>query len=304
MSRPVVNVAASVRQRLLNLARERNEDFGLVLTKYGLERVLFRIAQSRYKNQFVLKGALLFELWTHERYRPTRDADFLAHGSNAPKRFSAFFKELCVTKVPDDGLVFDSSSVTAERITEDADYQGVRVKFVGYLEDARIPIQIDIGFGDAVTPDPVETEIPTLLDQPAPRLLTYPKESVVAEKFEATVSLGVANSRMKDLHDVRTLRNRFPFDGTLLSTAIANTFKARGTALPTGRPLIFTKEFFDDLDKKKQWAAFCHRNKGWVEEISLETCCGEIEVFLSPVLDSTKRGGPFPRRWSPGNGWI
>jgi len=216
-------MAASIRQRLLNLARERKEDFGLVLTKYGLGRALYRIAQSKHREAFVLKGALLFELWTEQRYRPTRDADFLARGENRPERFVALFKEICETDVEDDGLHFDAGSVTAERITEDADYEGVRVKFVGYLENARIPIQIDLGFGDVITPAPIETEIPSLLDLPKAKLLTYPRESVVAEKFEAMISLGLANSRMKDFYDIGSLSRDFPFEGASLSEAIKNT---------------------------------------------------------------------------------
>jgi Nucleotidyl transferase AbiEii toxin, Type IV TA system len=160
LKKPVANMAASVRQRLLNVARERKEDFNLVLTKYGLERVLYRIAQSKYRETFVLKGALLFELWTKQRYRPTRDADFLVRGENSPERFVQVFKEICETNVEDDGLRFDAATVTTEPITEDADYQGIRVKFVGYLENARIPIQIDLGFGDVITPAPLETENP------------------------------------------------------------------------------------------------------------------------------------------------
>jgi hypothetical protein len=214
LNKPIANMAASVRQRLLHLSRTRKEDFGLVLAKYGLERVLYRIAQSKHGEGFVLKGALLFELWTEQRYRPTRDADFLARGDNSPERFIAIFKEICGIGVEDDGLRFDPATVTAERITEDTDYEGIRVKFIGYLENARIPIQIDLGFGDVITPAPIKTKIPSLLDLPSPELLTYPRESVVAEKFEAMVSLGLANSRMKDFFDLRSLSREFPFEGS------------------------------------------------------------------------------------------
>ena len=303
MNKPVVNMAASVRQRLLNLARARKEDFGLVLTKYGLERLLYRIAQSKHRDLFVLKGALLFELWTEQRYRPTRDADFLARGENSPARFAAIFKEICDAEVADDGLRFDSATVTAERITEDADYEGIRIKFLGFLENARIPIQVDLGFGDAITPAPVEAEIPTLLDLPAPKLLTYPKESVIAEKFEATVSLGLGNSRMKDLHDIRSLSRGFSFAGRPLSQAIAKTFKTRGTELPAGRALAFTPEFFDDEDKKKQWAAFCNKNRTYIPEISLETVCREIEVFLMPVLDALQKDEEWQLTWTLEGAW-
>ena len=158
MTKRITNLAASVGQRLRNIANQRNEDFALVLTKFALERVLFRISQSKHRDVFVLKGALLFELWTEQRYRSTRDADFLARGENTPERFISIFRDICKIAVPDDGLRFDAESVTAERITEDADYQGIRVSFLGNLENARIPIQIDLGFGDVVTPAPAEAE--------------------------------------------------------------------------------------------------------------------------------------------------
>jgi len=196
------NLPASVRQKLANLARERNVDFGLILVKYGLERILFRLSRSRHHDDFILKGALLFELWTEQRYRPTRDADFLARGDNAPERFAHIFRELCVLEVDEDGLRFDAETVEAERISEDADYEGVRVTLVAYLERAKIPIQIDVGFGDIVTPAPSRTAYPTLLEYPGPRLLAYPKETVVAEKLEALVKLGIANTRMKDFYDL------------------------------------------------------------------------------------------------------
>lgn len=261
LKKPLANVAASIRQRLLNVARERKEDFGLVLTKYGLERVLYRISQSNHRESFVLKGALLFELWTQQRYRPTRDADFLVRGENDPERFVNLFRQICEMRVEDDGLRFDADTVTAERITEDADYEGVRVKFVGYLEQARIPIQIDLGFGDVITPGTVETEIPSLLDLPKAKLQTYPRESVVAEKFEAIVTLGMANSRMKDFYDLLSLSREFPFEGKLLSEAFQKTFTRRGTQLPREMPVAFTPEFFEDADKKKQWAGFCNKKR-------------------------------------------
>ena len=300
MKKPGANMAASVRQRLLNIARERKEDFNLVLTKYGLERVLYRISQSQYREIFVLKGALLFELWTKARYRPTRDADFLALGENSPERFVQIFKEICATKVEDDGVRFDPATVTAERITEDADYQGIRVRFLGYLENARILIQVDLGFGDVITPAPVQTEIPSLLDLPNPKLKAYPRESVVSEKFEAMVSLGLANSRMKDLYDLYTLSQDFSFDGIALSEAIEKTFAARKTELPTKLPVVFTSVFFDDADKKKQWDAFCNKNRAYVSELSLETVCKELAKFLMPLVSVLVNVGDIPKRWSKG----
>jgi hypothetical protein len=304
VSKPVTNVAASVRQRLLNLARTRNEDFGLLLTKYALERMLYRISQSEYQAIFVLKGALLFELWTDQRYRPTRDADFLAEGENDPARFAQIFKELCTISVPDDGLVFDPETVTAERIKENADYEGVRVNFMGFLEKARIPMQIDIGFGDAVTPEASKIAFPVILDSPPPVLLTYPKETVIAEKFEAMVKLGIANSRMKDFHDLRALAQLFAFEGELLSEAIRRTFERRKTALPvTASPTVFTSEFFDDEAKKNQWNAFINKNRLYVPAISLQEAVADIERFVMPLIAPTQEEGQRVRTWPPGGPW-
>jgi hypothetical protein len=259
------NLPASVRQKPFDLARARHEDFGLVLVKYALERTLDRLSRSKHHDTFVLKGALLFELWTHHPYRATRDADFLARGDNDPQRSVRIFREICVMDAEPDGLRFDPDSVKAERITEDADYEGVRVTFTVYLERARIPIQIDIGFGDVITPAPVDTEYPTLLGAPKPRLLAYLKETVVAEKLEAMIKLGIANTRMKDFYDLEALSQTFRFEGETLGEAIRKTFHQRATALPAGgTPLALTAEFYDGPTKRKQWAAFRARNAGSV----------------------------------------
>ncbi|MGH9735495.1 MAG: nucleotidyl transferase AbiEii/AbiGii toxin family protein [Candidatus Acidiferrales bacterium] len=304
MPHKLKNLAASVRQKLLDLARSRNEDFGLILVKYGLERILYRLSRSKHRDTFVLKGALLFELWTKHTYRATRDAGFLARGDNSPERFVGIFKELCVIEVEPDGLTFDADSVKAERITEDADYEGVRVTFTARLERARIPIQIDIGFGDAITPAPLETQYPTLLPAPNPRLLTYPKETVVAEKFEAMVKLGIANSRMKDFYDLEALSRNLDFDGKMLGEAIRKTFERRGTELPAGgTPVAFTPEFYTDTDKKKQCAAFGTRNATFVTKTELKEVVGNVKQFLTPVATALLDSSPFTKRWEPGGPW-
>ena len=303
MSKPVTNVAASVRQRLLNLARERKEDFGLLLTKYALERLLFRVSQSEHKTAFILKGALLFELWTEQTHRPTRDADFLSIGSSDPRRFQSIFKEICALSVVDDGLIFDQSSVIARPIKEGADYEGVRISFLGYLEKARIPMQLDIGFGDAVTPPAVETAFPTILGGPAAVLLVYPRETVVAEKFEAMVKLGIANTRMKDFHDLRALSRLFPFEGQLLSEAIMRTFERRKTTLPPAPPIAFTAEFFENKAKQLQWTAFSGKNKLYMEAVPLKTVVGDIERFLMPLLFGVTTQGHWSRNWQAGGPW-
>jgi hypothetical protein len=293
-----------VRQKLLYLARARKDDFGLILVKYGLERILYRLSRSAHRDAFVLKGALLFELWTHEIYRSTRDADFLARGDNAPERFVRIFQELCRMDVEPDGLTFDADSVKAERITEDADYEGVRVTFTAYLDRARIPVQIDIGFGDAVTPAPMESDYPTLLPGPHPRLLVYPKETVVAEKFEAMVKLGIANTRMKDFYDLEVLSRTLAFDGKTLSEAIRKTFNTRGTELPAdGLPLAFTPEFYDDATKKRQWTAFCAKNATYMAKTEFKSVIDTLKTFLVPVVLALHEETSFSQQWKPGRPW-
>ena len=299
------NVAASVKQRLLNRAREQKEDFNLLLTKYGLERILYRIGRSQYKESFVLKGALLFELWAEQRYRPTRDADFLSKGENNPARYQQIFEEICELDVEDDGVRFDRRTVKVERIKEDQDYEGLRVTFTGFMESARLPVQIDIGFGDAVTPDPIETDFPTLLQSPAPRLLSYPRETVIAEKFEVMVKLGIANTRMKDFHDLNTLSELFHFESETLVTAIHNTFERRNTALPIGEPpTALTEEFYADRTKMAQWNAFVAKNKFYIRSLSLESVTTSIREFVMPLMQPEIQSGERRLRWEPSRSWV
>lgn len=302
--RPPKNLPASIRQKLSDLARARKDAFDLILVKYGLERILYRLSQSQHRGSFVLKGALLFELWTHDPYRPTRDADLLGRGTQSPDRIVGIFQELCAMDVEPDGLIFEASSVRAERITEDADYEGVRVTFTARLDRARIPIQIDIGFGDTVTPAPVESDYPTLLSAPHPRLLVYPKETVVAEKFEAIVKLGIANTRMKDFYDLEVIARTFEFEGKLLVEAIRTTFAKRGTELPAeGIPLAFTSEFQDDQNKNRQWTAFLNRLPPRTNSMDLKGVTLALKTFLAPIAVAAREKSAFAKRWKPGGPW-
>lgn len=207
------NVAASVRQRLLDLSRERGEDFQLILTWYAAERFLYRLALSKHSNQFILKGAMLLNVWMDRSHRPTRDLDFAGYGEGSPERLVNLFHEICQVEVEEDGLQYEAESIQVNEIRENQEYQGKRVRLVAYLETARIPVQIDIGFGDVVTPDAEEISYPTLLDSPAPRILVYPPETVVSEKLQAMVALGILNSRMKDFYDLRIISKQLTFDG-------------------------------------------------------------------------------------------
>lgn len=190
------NLPASVRQRLLNLARERGEDFNFLLTAYGMERLMYRLGQSPYRRDFVLKGAMLFRAWSGATYRPTRDLDLLGRGEAAVARLVRIFEEVWQAAVPADGLELEAGSIRGEEIREAQEYGGIRIRMTALLGNARISLQVDVGFGDAVTPAAKEITIPALLDTPAPVLYAYPPESVVAEKFQAMVTLGVANTRM------------------------------------------------------------------------------------------------------------
>lgn len=198
MPRDTRNIGASVRARLLTRSRAENTDYQLLLTRYALERLLYRLSSSEHRERFVLKGALLFVTWVADPFRPTRDLDLLGYGANTPETIADTFKAICSTNVPDDGVAFDIKGLAAAPIREGLEYGGVRVQTYAVIDGARIPIQVDIGFGDIITPGPVEIDYPVLLDFPAPHIRTYPVETVVAEKFNAMVALGIANSRLKD----------------------------------------------------------------------------------------------------------
>jgi Nucleotidyl transferase AbiEii toxin, Type IV TA system len=304
MSKKVVkNVAASVRERLRQLADKQNEDFQLMLTRYGLERLLYRLGQSPYRDQFILKGAMLFSFWGNEAYRATRDADFLGFGESSAGHLAQLFRELCTVPVKDDGLVFIQETVQAEPIRDDMEYGGIRVTMQASLAQARIHIQADIGFGDAITPEPTSIDYPTLLDGPAPRIRAYPRETVVAEKYEAMVKLGIANSRMKDFYDLWMLAQRFEFAGATLSQAIGNTFQRRQTSLPGNVPLALTVEFYEDDQKKTQWDAFLKKGRLTKPKTSLADICSLIRTFLMPPTQAITKGQSFKQRWSPGGPW-
>lgn len=298
----LANIPASVRQRLLNLSQQTNQDFGLLLTKYSLERLLYRLSMSPHRDGFVLKGALLFDLWTDHPHRPTRDLDLLGHGDASLEKYRRLFSEICEQTVEDDGLNFMAKTVAAERIKDDEDYEGVRVLLQARLGVARISVQIDIGFGDVITPAPIEVEYPTMLDFPAPRLRAYPRETVVAEKFEAMVKLGIANSRMKDFYDLWELSRRFDFDGSTLTAAIQATFQRRATVFPLGTPLSLSPEFYDAPSKQTQWTAFL-RKSGLHGANTLGDVVAHIKTFLLPIIVAIQNGERFSSHWSAGGIW-
>jgi len=298
------NLAASVRQRLFNLSKKKGESFDLVLTRYALERLLYRISQSKYRKKFLLKGAMLFSIWFDAPHRLTRDLDLLGFGTGDITNLEQVFQSLCKVDVVEDGVAFPPETVRGDEIRDSTEYHGVRIHLMANLAGARIPLQIDVGFGDVVIPAPEEITYPTLLEFPAPKLRAYSKYSVVSEKFQAMVMLGIANSRMKDFFDIWAIAQKFDFDGFILSRAIQSTFKQRNTVLSGEIPLSLTDSFSEDRLKRIQWRAFIRKNRIDNAPEDLRDVIGVIANFLGPIVDDIVKGRSFNRIWRAPGHWV
>lgn len=301
MKPPPKNMAASVRERLSELAVRHGYDFQQVLTSFAIERLLFRLSISAHASSFVLKGATLFTLWEGFPHRQTRDLDLLGFGENSIERLADIFRQICATPVADDGLVF--GKVSGELIRGLQEYGGIRLHLSVALGRAVIPFGVDIGFGDQITPAPKEVEFPTLLDFPKPKLRAYPVETVVAEKFEAMVRLDMANSRMKDFYDLSYLARTTPFDGDRLCAALRATFDRRSMDLPRDLPVALTNEFAANPTKLTQWRAFCRKDTRTKTEVPFGEVVGFIGSFLLPPLQALAAQKPFGPSWRPGGPW-
>jgi len=298
------NTAHSVFQRLLKHAKTHGEDFNLLLFRYGVERLLYRLSISPHAGSFVLKGASLFLVWKGQNYRVTKDADLLGFGPANAENITVIFKELCQATTEDiDGIEFMPDTVRAVPIREEQAYNGIRVTFMGLLHHARIHLQVDIGFGDAVTPEPERIKFPTLLNAPPPKLLAYPRYTMVAEKLETIVRLGMANSRMKDFYDVWLLSRLFEFDGRTLCEAVRNTFVRRSTPMPGGMPMAFTDEFRKDVQKQTQWQAFVRNSKPEDVSADIDVVIGDVAAFLMPVIEVARGNEYFELCWPRGGLW-
>jgi hypothetical protein len=303
MKKDITNIKASVRALLQNKASQTNRPFAEVLQYYGMERFLYRFSRSKYSDKFVLKGALLFTVWQIPERRTTLDIDFLARYDNHVASINSVIKDVCRVPVDPDGLTFDSKTVRGYKIKEDADYEGVRVKFTGFLERSRIPMQIDVGFGDIVYPRTKVIDYPVILSFPKPRLKGYPPESVISEKFEAMVKLGLLNSRMKDFYDIWLMMRQFDFTGTNFSEALKRTFKQRKTDLPKGRPL-FAEEIYDEKsDRQTLWKAFLRKNDIRHAPGELMNTAKEIEGFLIDPLAAIDKDHKFEKGWRAPGPW-
>jgi Nucleotidyl transferase AbiEii toxin, Type IV TA system len=301
---PERNVAASVRQRLLNLARQRGEDFQLILVRYANERLLYRLSQSSHTSSFVLKGATLFSVWSDTPHRATRDIDLLGSGPITAEFLGEVFSGLCRTALrergSEDGLSFDETTVRVRPIREENIYGGLRVTLECKLGSARVPLQVDVGLGDAYSSS--EIEIPTLLSLPAPRLAAYDRETVIAEKLEATIKLGTANSRMKDFYDLATLGAQFSFEGSKVCEAIVHTFRRRNTEL-SERPLReLLTELVTEPASQVHWRAF-QRKAAPRSSWSLEDTMVRVAAFAGAPLAAVASSMGFGCVWSPGGPW-
>ncbi len=296
MSRPQkTNVATSVAARLLKIAQSNREDYQYLLMRYALERLLYRLSQSPYSSQFIVKGAFLFLIWTKERHRPTKDLDLMSARQLSEEELKRIFGSVCHIG-GEDGLSFLPESISTEEIREGDSYGGVRIKVRTLLGNKKIPIQMDVGFGDAVNPSPISSVFPTLLEFPAPELLTYPKETVVAEKYEIMVSLGITNSRMKDYFDLWSLSQHFQFEGKSLTKAVKATFHRRKTLIPESIPTGLSDEFV--MHKSSQWKAFLNRIGLSNDSLPLESVVRILQVFLLPVSQTLHQEKSFSKKWT------
>lgn len=279
MAKELKNIGASVRARLLQLAKASGQSFDLVLTRFALERLLFRLSQSRHAERFVLKGAMLMMSWLEDPHRATRDLDLLGFGDPEPEAMLATFREILALDA-DDGVDFDNNALRIDRIREELEYGGLRLRTTASINGARISLTIDIGFGDAMEPGAEMLDYPSMLAFPTPRLRAYARETVIAEKFQAMVALGRANSRMKDFYDIWILSKSFDFAGDRLARAIAATFARRDTAVPVDLPDALTPAFANDEQKQKQWNAFLKdvsANPGSLEDVVIS-----LAEFIMP----------------------
>ncbi len=290
MAREVKNIAASVRTRLLRISKEKGLNFDLVLTHYAIERLLYRLAQSRYAERFVLKGAMLLMTWFDEPLRGTRDLDLLGHGNPAPYTVLGVFREVLGQEQPD-GVLFGANETSIGRIRQENEYGGLRIRTPAEVGGARIVVNVDVGFGEATEPPAEWLDYPVLLDMPAPRLLGYARETVIAEKFQAMVALGLANSRMKDYYDLWVISRTFDIDRSRLAGAISATFARRRTPIPDAVPDGLSRAFAEDVVKRRQWEVF-KRDLG-VDPGPLDSVLETLEAFLMPAAVAAREtGGP------------
>jgi predicted nucleotidyltransferase component of viral defense system len=302
MRRSISATGDSVRARLATLAREKGVNLELFLVRYVHERLLYRLGKSQYRQRFVLKGAMLQTVWLADPFRPTRDLDLLGHGDSDAESIKNVFRK--ILSIDDaDGIAFDLDSLSVEPIREENEYGGLRVETMARLAGARIKVQIDVGFGDAVTPEAIEIDYPALLDLPPPKIRAYPKETVVAEKLQAIIALGETNGRMKDFYDLWMMSRNFAFDASTLAKAVAATFERRRTALPSEVPVGLSKEFGANADAVRRWGFFTSRNVLSEQPGQFGEVLTDLRAFLMPPMRVATGEPAVGMAWSPGGPW-
>lgn len=300
----IKNLSASIRAKLFNHAKASGANFDRVLVRYGVERFLYRLSQHRYRDRFILKGAMLFLTWPEGAFRPTGDLDLLGYGPPDPDAMKTVFAEICSAPDPGDALTFDTASIAVDAMREDEKYRGVRMTMIAYLDKTRIHLQIDVGFGDAVHPDPQRITFPCLLpDMAVPQILAYPAETVIAEKFEAMVRFGEADGRMKDFNDIWVITRTFEFEMATLVQALRGTFQRREAALPATIPIALMPDFAALPTKQTGWASFLKKNPPAMTPPPLNELLADLRRFFDPVLRAAARPDAAKGHWDPQRGW-
>lgn len=301
--KPLTNLIASIQQRLRNQAKDAGEDFQLILNRYFRERFLFRLGLSPFKSRYLLKGAALLVLWEKNPYRSTMDLDLLRTGEAGTDAITDEFRAICGQVAEDDGVKFDPESISVDPIREDQEYMGLRVHVVATLGKIRTRLQVDVGIGDSVWPESAWTEYPVMLGMQAPKVRSYARETVIAEKLEAMVVLGMGNSRIKDFFDIVHLAEQFPFKGSILTESIKRTFKRRKTPIPDTLPIALEDRFWDLPVRKIQVAAFVRRTRlqSTFEEARMKSHL--LREFLGEPLIHADRPNEFRLQWNPGGPW-
>lgn len=290
--------AISIRARLLNHAKQHGDDYNRILTRYAIERLLYRLSLTEATERYVLKGAMLFVTWPEHVFRPTGDLDLLGEGNPEPDALIELFTRICQVEAENDGIVFDHTSLLVEPVREGDKYQGARLAMNATLAGAKIRVLVDIGFGDHVYPAPKRQSFPGLLpDMPAANILMYPPETVVAEKFQAMVALGEANTRIKDFHDIWVTTHTFPFDLANLVEAVSGTLKRRETAVPTGMPLALTDAFAKIAEERGLWSGFLRRNPPTLQPPPFLELQAELRRFFGPVIATLDAPESALGRW-------
>jgi hypothetical protein len=298
------NISTSIRQRLLNLSQLSKRPFQEILQYYAMERFIHRFSLSPYKDKLILKGGLMFYVWHLASSRATRDIDFLGITPNNPNNIHKIITQICDINYSNDGMIFIKDNIQCIGIQEQNEYTGIRATLFATLEQAKIKLQIDIGFGDIIHPNPIDFHYPTLLDMQTPQIKGYTPETLIAEKLHTMLRHGSRNSRMKDIYDIWLLSRQFQFNGQTLKNAIIKTLSNRGLTLDNHEPLIFTDDYKDDKNRNQQWNAFIRKSTLSITPANFSEAMDQIKLFTQPMLESYSSKAAFNKKWLAPGPWT